>query len=192
MLEKLKFEVPFDAYCLFAIIDTDLFTETVQSNGKRTIKATYGKRSIKDRVSVFSFARFDPFFNFNLKEKSLSKEQKYKIYLILLKRICSAVTREICYMFGMKNCTFMSCCMNGTSVSEFDNKQIELCPICLRKLITNISQKGYGIKNYNIKNYMVVYDRFIKLRDALENFSGLYENEVNWFIARIDFLKTLI
>ena len=82
--------------------------------------------------------------------------------------------------------------MNGTSVSEFDNKQIELCPICLRKLITNISQKGYGIKNYNIKNYMVVYDKFIKLRDALENFSGLYENEVNWFNARIDFLKSLI
>ena len=95
-------------------------------------------------------------------------------------------------MFGMKNCTFMSCCMNGTSVSEFDNKQIELCPICLRKLITNISAKGYDIKNYRVKNPMVVYDRFIKLRDALENFSGLYENEVNWFIARIDFLKTLI
>ena len=73
-----------------------LYTETVKSNGKRTIKATNGKRRIKDRVSVFSFQRFDPFFNFNLKEKSLSKEQKYKIYLILLKRICSAVTREIC------------------------------------------------------------------------------------------------
>ena len=28
---------------------------------------------------------------------------------------------------------------------------------------------------------MIVYDRFIKLRDALEDFSGLYENEVNWF-----------
>ena len=83
LLEKIKYEVPFDAYCLFALIDTDLYTETVQSNGKRIIKATYGKRSIKDRVSVFSFARFDPFFNFNLKEKSLSKEQKYKIYLIL-------------------------------------------------------------------------------------------------------------
>ena len=119
------------------------YTETVQSNGKRIIKTTYGKRSIKDKILVFSFARFDPFFNFNLKEKSLSKEQKYKIYLILLKRIWSAVTREICYIFGMKNCTFMSCCMNGTNVPEFDSKQIELCPICLRKLITNINIKGY-------------------------------------------------
>ena len=39
---------------------------------------------------------------------------------------------------------------------------------------------------------MIVYDRFIKLRDALENFSGLYENELKWFDARIEFLKTLI
>ena len=192
LLEKLKYEVPEDAYCLFALTDSDLFTDTLLPNGKRLIKAVYGKKSIKDRVSVFSFARFDPFFNFNLKEKSISKEQKYKINLILLKRICSAITREICYMFGMKNCIFLSCCMNGTTGVEFDSKQIELCPICLRKLITNISAKGKDIRNYRVKNPMIVYDRFIKMRDALENFSGLYENEVNWFNARIDFLKTLI
>ena len=95
-------------------------------------------------------------------------------------------------MFGMKNCIFLSCCMNGTNVTEFDNKQIELCPICLRKLITNISANGKDIKNYRVKNPMIVYDRFVKMRDALENFSGLYENEVNWFNARIEFLKTLI
>jgi archaemetzincin len=192
LLEKLKLEMPEDAYCLFGIIDNDLYTEALLPNGKRLIKATYGKRSVADRVSIFSLARFDPFFNFNMKEKSFSKEQKFKIYLILLKRICSAITREICYMFGMKNCIFLSCCMNGTSGVEFDNKQIELCPICLRKLITNISAKGYDIKNYRVKNPMIVYDRFVKMRDALDNFSGLYENEVNWFNARIDFLKTLI
>jgi predicted Zn-dependent protease len=192
LLEKLKLDVPIDAYCLFGIIDNDLYTENLLPNGKRLIKAVYGKKSLKDRVSIFSFARFNPFFNFNSKEKNLSKEQRLKIYLILLKRICSAVTREICYMFGMKNCTFLSCCMNGTSGTEFDSKQIELCPICLRKLITNISAKGKDIKNYRVKNPMIVYDRFVKMRDALENFAGLYENEVNWFNARIDFLKTLI
>ena len=192
LLEKLIMDVPMNAYCLFGLTDSDLYTETLLPNGKRLIKATYGKKSLQDRVSIFSFARFDPFFNFNSKEKNLSKEQKFKIYLILLKRICSAITREICYMFGMKNCTFLSCCMNGTSGAEFDSKQIELCPICLRKLITNISANGKDIKNYRVKNPMIVFDRFVKMRDALENFSGLYENEVNWFNARIDFLKTLI
>jgi len=192
LLEKLKLEMPEDAYCLFGIIDNDIYTETLLPNGKRLIKATYGKRSVPDRVSIFSLARFDPFFNFNGKIKNLSKEQKYKISLILLKRVCSAITREICYMFGMKNCTFMSCCMNGTNVAEFDNKQIELCPICLRKLITNIRANGEDIKTYRVKKPLIVYNRFVRMRDALENFSGLYENELKWFDARIEFLKTLI
>jgi predicted Zn-dependent protease len=192
LLEKLKLEMPEDAYCLFGIIDNDLYTETLLPNGKRLIKTTYGKKSVADRVSIFSLARFDPFFNFAGKTKNLSKEQKYKISLILLKRVCSAITREICYMFGMKNCIFMSCCMNGTNVAEFDNKQIELCPICLRKLITNIRANGEDLKNYRVKKPMIVYNRFVKMRDALDNFSGLYENELKWFNARIDFLKTLI
>ena len=192
LLEKLKLEMPEDAYCLFGIIDEDLYTETLSPNAKRLLKPTYGKRSVQDRVSIFSLARFDPFFNFNGRIKNLSKEQRYKISLILLKRVCSAITREICYMFGMKNCIFMSCCMNGTNVAEFDNKQIELCPICLRKLITNIRANGEDIKSYRVKKPLIVYNRFVKMRDALENFSGLYENELKWFDARIEFLKTLI
>ena len=192
LLEKLKLEIPEDAYCVFGIIDNDLYTENYSYSGKRIIKSTYCKRSIQDRVAIFSLARFDPFFNFNGKINNLSKEQKYKISLILLKRICSAITREICYMFGMKNCTFLSCCMNGTSVTEFDNKQIELCPICLRKLITNIKANGEDIKTYRVKKPLIVYNRFVKMRDALDNFSGLYDNEIKWFDARIDFLKSLI
>ena len=81
--------------------------------------------------------------------------------------------------------------MNGNaSLNEFDNKPIELCPICLRKLITNINCKGRDIKNSRMKNPTIVYDRFVKLRDTLqENFYDIFENEVNWFNARIEFLK---
>ena len=192
LLEKLKLEMPEDAYCVFGIIDNDLYTESLSYNGKRLIKSTYCKRSIQDRVAIFSLARFDPFFNFNGKINNLSKEQKYKISLILLKSICNAITREICYMFGMKNCIFLSCCMNGTNVTEFDNKQIELCPICLRKLVTNIKANGEDIKTYRVKKPLIVFNRFVKMRDALDNFAGIYENEIKWFDARIDFLKGLI
>ena len=76
LLEKLKLEMPEDAYCLFGIIDNDLYTETLSSNGKRIIKSTYGKRSIPDRVSIFSLARFDPFFNFNRKINKFIKRAK--------------------------------------------------------------------------------------------------------------------
>ena len=191
LLERLVDESPDDAYCLFGLIDTDLYTETFLPNGKSLIKATYSIRNLQARISLFSFARFDPFFNY--KSTKISKEKKLKIYLLLLKRVCSAITREICYMFGMKNCIFFCCCMNGTSTSEFDSKQIELCPICLRKLITTINAKGQDLKSFRMKNPIVVYERFVKLRDVLdENFFGLYENELSWFNARIDFLNTLI
>ena len=81
--------------------------------------------------------------------------------------------------------------MNGNaSLNEFDNKPIELCPICLRKLITNINCKGRDICNSRMKNPNAVLDRFVKLRDTLqENFYGMFENEVSWLDARIEFLK---
>ena len=56
LLEKLKLEIPEDAYCLLGIIDNDLYTETLLPNGKRLIKTTYGKKSVADRVSIFSLA----------------------------------------------------------------------------------------------------------------------------------------
>ena len=81
--------------------------------------------------------------------------------------------------------------MNGNaSLYEFDNKPIELCPICLRKLITNINSKGKDISNSRMKNPNAVFDRFVKLRDTLqENFYGMFENEVSWLDARIEYLK---
>ena len=40
LLEKLKLEMPEDAYCVFGIIDNDLYTESLSYNGKRLIKST--------------------------------------------------------------------------------------------------------------------------------------------------------
>lgn len=191
LLERLSEEIPMDAFFLFGLLDTDLYTEYTLPNGNVVTSPTYGTKNLKERISIFSFVRFDPLFF--KKEQNLSKEKRIKVYFILLKRVCSAITRELCYMFGMKNCVYFSCCMNGTNRTEFDNKQIELCPVCLRKLITNINAMGKDLKSYRFKNPMVVFERFVKLRNVLrDNFFGLYENEVNWFNARIDYLKTVI
>ena len=41
-----------------------------------------------------------------------------------------------------------------------------------------------------MKNPNAVLDRFVKLRDTLqENFYGMFENEVSWLDARIEYLK---
>lgn len=191
LLDKLIEEKPKDAFCLFALIDTDLYSENIMDDGKVISTPICGARNIPGRTSLFSFARFDPFFN--KPKDDLNEEMKLKLYLFMLRRVCNAITREICYMFGMKNCIFFSCCMNGTSKTEFDFKPFELCPICLRKLITNISAQGQDLNNFRIKNPLVVLERFIKLRDSLnDNFYGIFETEVNWLNARIEFLKTFI
>ena len=189
LMDILSNELPNDAFCLIGLIDTDLYIESINKNGKNIFKPTFDSKNISKRTSIFSFARYDPLFNKN--KKDISKNQKMKIYILLLKRVCKAILKEICLMFGMKNCIFFSCLMNGNaSLNEFDNKPIELCPICLRKLITNINCKGRDIKNSRMKNPTIVYDRFVKLRDTLqENFYDIFENEVNWFNARIEFLK---
>ena len=141
LMNILSQELPNDAFCLIGLIDTDLYQESINKNDKVIFKPTYGSKSVSKRTSIFSFARYDPYFNKN--RDNISKERKMKIYMLLLKRVCKAIIKEICHMFGMKNCIFFSCLMNGNaSLYEFDNKPIELCPICLRKLITNINCKG--------------------------------------------------
>lgn len=188
---KLSREIPEDAFCLIGLLDTDLYSETMEKNGKLIIKSIYGVNSLPKRTSVLSFAKYDPLFNSNKQLKDLTKEQKLKLYVFLMKRVCKAIVKDICHMFGMKNCTFFSCNMNGFgSIEEFDSRPIELCPICLRKLITNINSKGDSKPNARMKNAYAAYDRFVKLRDMVqENGYGIFENEVSWFNARIDSLK---
>lgn len=191
-LDRLTKELPSDAFCLIGIIDTDFYKESINKNGKSVYKTIYGLRSTQKRTSILSFAKYDPYFNGS--KKQISKEKKTKIYMFVLKRVCKAITNEICKMFGMKNCIYFCCNMNGAEgLSEFDNRPIELCPICLRKLITNINSKGEDIRNMRMKNSYAVYDRFVKLRDALnDNFYGFFENEIAWLNARIDSLKNEI
>jgi archaemetzincin len=107
LMNILSNELPNDAFCLIGLIDTDLYIESINKNGKNIFKNTFGSKNISKKTS--------------------------------------------------KNCVFFSCVMNGhNSLNEFDNKPIELCPICLRKLITNINSKGKDISNSRMKNATVV------------------------------------
>ena len=95
-------------------------------------------------------------------------------------------------MFGLKNCIFFSCIMNGFgSMEEFDSRPLEVCPCCLRKIFTNISRKYENLADDGrVKNSMVIIDRFKNLRDCLkENFVGIFEKELNWYNSRIDSLN---
>ena len=97
-------------------------------------------------------------------------------------------------MFGLKNCIFFSCIMNGFgSMKEFDSRPIEVCPCCLRKIFTNISRKYERLDDEGrVKNDILILERFKNIRDCLkENFVGIFDKEVEWYNSRIDSLNKI-
>jgi predicted Zn-dependent protease len=208
ILKYLYKEIPSDGFCLIAFTDKDLYNENdiikprnyISKSEKIQINSNnnfcYGLSSLKNRVGVFSFARYDPLFytNIILQDNPKQQEKLIKYFFILLKRACKVIIKETCHMFGLKNCIFFSCNLNGfNSMEEFDKRPLEICPVCLRKLYTNICLKSMQLEKQRVQNPMIIYDRFVKLRDSLaENFYGIFENEVNWLDARIDSLKNEI
>jgi archaemetzincin len=118
--EKLKERLPVDAYCLLGITMSDLYPGPDWNY-------VFGWAAYKQRVGVFSFARFDPTFW----EKQWGKDYEK----ILLSRSCRLVSHEIGHMFGMRHCIYYRCNMNGmNSIEESDRQSAYLCPVCLRKL----------------------------------------------------------
>lgn len=49
------------------------------------------------------------------------------------------MVHEIGHLFGMKHCVFYLCIMNGcNNFEEFDSKPLYMCPVCIRKLQSNL------------------------------------------------------
>jgi archaemetzincin len=197
ILSVLYSELPDDAYCLVGFTAKDLFNDhnVIKArdyiyNRKNTGKNfCYGLSSLKNRVSVFTFARYDPLFYVTIKKDS-EKEQEFMLryYFVWLKRACKVIVNDILHLFGLKNCTFFRCILNGfNTMDEFDKRPLELCPICLRKLYAAICLKGYhDLRNARVCNPDLIYQRFVKMKDFLsENFEGIFDFETAWYKARI-------
>ena len=207
ILTILKKKLPSNAFCLISFTDQDLYSdseEVLKSENKETDEILYnntycyGLTMLKQRLGVFSFARYDPLFYFkNPSESSENPRQKElltKYFFILFKRACKVVVKEISHMFGIKNCIYYKCIMNGfNSIEEFDNRPFEICPVCLRKLYTNIILKSEKYVNPRVQNPYIIFDRFVKIRDTLqEHFPVIFENEINWFTERVNCLQAEI
>lgn len=171
------------------IIQDEEIPKTDEIIGNMPISNTYtfGYSSVKQRIALFSFARYDPLFytsEFN-NDKKVGQDLIQKFFSILLRRSCKVLINKICLMMGLKNCIYYKCVMNGSnSMEEFDKKPLELCPVCLRKVFYVIGNKS---KNSRISNPNIIYDRTIKLRDTLNDyFSGSFDIEIDWFNSRVD------
>jgi archaemetzincin len=120
VLAYLQARVPTDAFCVLAVTMQDLYPEP-------SWNFVFGQASFRDRVGVYSFARYDPAFYGELRTASYET--------LLLRRSCKVLAHETGHMFGLAHCVFFNCLMNGSNhLAESDRRPLHLCPVCLRKL----------------------------------------------------------
>jgi archaemetzincin len=124
VLSYLKSLLPGDAFCLLAITMEDLYPDP-------TWNFVFGQASLRDRVGVFSFARYGPAFY----GERPGREDREN----LLKRSCKVLVHETGHMFSLAHCIYFRCVMNGSNhLQESDSRPQFLCPVCLRKLHSSI------------------------------------------------------
>jgi len=155
VLNFLKARVPADAFCILAVTMEDLYPEP-------SWNFVFGQASLRDRVGVYSFARYDPAF--------YGEPRAPGYETLLLRRSCKVLAHETGHMFGLAHCTFFNCLMNGSNhLAESDRRPLHLCPVCLRKLQWNI---GFD-----------VLERYTALERA--NRAAGFIDEADWFNSRI-------
>ena len=198
IIEKLYKKMPEDAYCLIGITDVDLYNDVRVIKPRKWIyypppyknDFCYELNSYKYWVSLCSIARFDPMFAI---DEQPSEEEKAKFFFKLVKRSIKMVVKNIGHMFGLKNCIFFSCVMNGFgSMKEFDSRPVEVCPCCLRKIFTNIVRKYFRLDDGKrvTENDILIFQRFDKIKKCLqENFKGIFDRELEWYEKRYDSLN---
>jgi archaemetzincin len=159
VLDFLKGRIPADAFCILAVTMEDLYPEP-------SWNFVFGQASLRERVGVYSFARYDPAFC------GASRAPGYET--LLLRRSCKVLAHETGHMFGLSHCTFFNCLMNGSNhLAESDRRPLHLCPVCLRKLQWSI---GFD-----------VLERYTALEKV--NRSAGFADEADWLTRRIKIVR---
>jgi archaemetzincin len=158
VLNFFKPRLPADAFCLLAITMEDLYPEP-------SWNFVFGQASLRDRVGVYSFARYDPAF--------YGEPRASDYESLLLRRSCKVLSHETGHMFGLAHCTFFNCLMNGSNhLAESDRRPLHLCPVCLRKLHWSI---GFDV----LERYRAV--------ERVTRADG-FADEADWFSRRVKVL----
>lgn len=120
ILEFLHELIPPDAYCVLGVTMEDLYPGTGWNY-------VFGLASLRDRVAVYSFARYDPLFWKEAHDEATET--------LMLRRSCKVLAHETSHMFGIAHCIYYRCVLNGSNhLSETDARPMHLCPVDLRKL----------------------------------------------------------
>jgi archaemetzincin len=129
ILRLLASSIPPDAFCVIGISMTDLYPQA-------SWNFVFGQASLRERVGVYSFARYLPPF-------ATGGDP-----VLVLRRSCKVLAHETAHMFGIAHCIYFRCVMNGSNhIAESDARPLHLCPVDLRKLHWSVGcdvQKRYG------------------------------------------------
>jgi archaemetzincin len=155
ILRNLKRNLPGNAFCVLAITMEDLFPDPRWN-------FVFGQASLRDRVGVFSFARYDPVFY------GESRGSRYQE--LLLRRSAKVLVHETAHMFSLAHCIYFKCVLNGSNhLQESDSRPLSLCPVCLRKL------------QFSIRFDVVA--RYHRLKQFYSNVGFVYEQD--WVTRRL-------
>ena len=120
LLAELKPLLPQNGYCMLGVTMTDLYP-------KPEWNYVFGQATLKDRVGIYSFSRFDP--------KFWGEERTPEARVPMLQRSCQLIAHETGHMFGLRHCVYYQCAMNGcNNQPESDSHPLGTCPVCTRKL----------------------------------------------------------
>jgi archaemetzincin len=120
ILHLLRTRLPEDGFALLGVTMTDLYPDS-------NWNFVFGQASPRERVGVYSFARYDPRF---YGQEAAADSRK-----LVLRRSCKVLAHETGHMFGIDHCIWYRCVMNGSNhLEEADARPLHLCPVDLRKL----------------------------------------------------------
>ena len=120
ILAWMRSQLPGDAYAMLAVTMTDLYPD-------ENWNFVFGQATIRNRVGVFSFARYHP--------QWMGEPAGEGTRELVLRRSAKVLTHEMGHMFGIRHCVHFECNMNGANhLAEADSTPMHLCPVCLRKL----------------------------------------------------------
>jgi archaemetzincin len=160
VLTILRRNLPPDAFCVLAITMEDLYPEP-------SWNFVFGQASLRGRVGVYSFARYDPVFYGQKRGKDYEK--------ILLRRSCRVLAHETAHMFGLQHCIYFKCVLNGSNhLQESDSRPLHLCPVCLRKLQYSI---GFDVVT-RYRNLLHFYRKF-----GLDKEAQWVANRLEWILG---------
>ncbi len=159
LLDLLRKRLPDDAFALLGVTMTDLYPDP-------TWNFVFGQASLRDRVGIYSFARYSPAFYGG---KQTPDTQK-----LVLRRSCKVLAHEACHMFGIEHCIWYRCLMNGSNhLDEADARPLHLCPVDLRKL-----------------QWSVGFDVVARYQHLSEFEQDAFPDEAGWIENRLRFIRT--